>query len=82
MDIPASNMRATVNFRNAISAQQCEERGTAPENVYIMEVGPNGFLGVYDPDPDQLVEIFLDTSKGKKGWQEKGKRVGWSEGKC
>ena len=62
--VPAINMRRVGNWRNAISPDQCEGLDTAPEPVSLVEVGGNGFLGVYDGNPNQIFQLLVSNSKG------------------
>jgi hypothetical protein len=40
----------------------CENLGGAPQEISFSESGPDGFLGVYDPDPFEVC-IALSSSK-------------------
>ena len=57
-------MRRVGNWRNAISPDQCEGLDVDPEPMNLVEVGENGFLGVYDGNPAQILRLFLENSKG------------------
>ena len=54
MEIPLPNMRKIINSRNAISADQCDVHGGDPKSVNMIEMSPDGFLGVYNGDPYQV----------------------------
>ena len=63
-NITAKNMRRVGNWRNAISPDMCEGLDTPPEPMNLVEVGDNGFLGVYDGNPNQILRLFIENSKG------------------
>ena len=60
-EIPLENAGPMINSANSL---YCSQRGIAKEPIHVMEVGPLGFLGAYDPDPDQLASLILNNTKG------------------
>ena len=63
-DFPVANMGRVGNFRHSISADQCAGVDAAPAPIYLVEMSPSGFLGVYNPDPEQTYLLLLANSKG------------------
>lgn len=57
-EIPVNNLRKVINFRNSIG--DCEALGEEPISMSVTECGPEGMLGVYDPDP---LQVFLQSIK-------------------
>lgn len=62
LQIPASNLRKVINSRNTITSDQCAGRYTEPTHLIDLDAG--GFVGVYEPDPNLVIELFTNNTKG------------------
>ena len=51
-----------INARESITTDQCAGEYTEP--LHIIDMDSDGFVGVYQPDPNQLIDLLLNNSKG------------------
>ena len=62
IQIPASNLRKVINSRNTITQDQCAGEYTEPTSIVDLDSG--GFVGVYEPDPDVIIGLLTNNTKG------------------
>ncbi|XP_062603182.1 uncharacterized protein LOC134264959 [Saccostrea cucullata] len=59
-----SGLLKMINARNALTAEQCSSRDNSDYPIHIIEMTDSGFLGVYNPDPTQLLGMLDSHIKG------------------
>ncbi|CAH1789583.1 unnamed protein product [Owenia fusiformis] len=75
-EIPSLNLRSCINYRNAISDDQCDGRENTEIPIHFTVMEPAGFVGVYDPNPASIQQILEDNSKGNFTGNYSGGEVG------
>lgn len=53
-----------INSRNALTSEQCGSRDNSDYPIHITEMTTSGFLGVYNPDPAQVLGMLDAHIKG------------------
>ena len=59
-----TNMRRVINSANTFSPETCGQLDSEPENINLVECAPNGFIGAYDWDPNDMATLLEKNSKG------------------
>ena len=59
-----SSLLKITNACNSITDHQRDTQDGTEHPIHIVEMNPNGFLGVYEPDSNQLINIFDTHVKG------------------
>lgn len=62
MQISATNLRKVINSRNSITEDQCAGEYTEP--LHIVELDGGGFIGVYNPSADTVIDMLTANTKG------------------
>lgn len=60
----ASGLLKMINARNAWTAEQCGSRDNSDYPIHIIEMTDSGFLGVYNPEPTQVLGMLDAHIKG------------------
>ena len=55
-------MRKIINSRNAITEDQCAGEYTEP--LHMIDLDSGGFVGVYEPDPNVIIDLLVNNAKG------------------
>ena len=54
IQIPVTNLRRVINSQNSITAGNCGALDGRAQAMHMMEMSGSGFLGAYDPNPNQV----------------------------
>lgn len=63
-EISIGNIISAINARESLTSDQCQALDGTEYPINIVEMSNDGFLGVYNPDPNQLQTLLTDNAKG------------------
>ena len=62
-EITSDNLLTAINSREAITQDQCDSLDGTESVIHLVEAGPSGFLGVYNPPTSEVISLFTNNVK-------------------